>query len=127
MTFIFRNRTIFWDISKWNREQKKWDGGSSNYLANPCYKIEEKMLFLELGIRYIIKSQFIESLIFTNCKNYIYTFSHWVSSNNNTLIRFYQWLWVLVSLTSKVSDGCIRDLGFNPYLYQKLISVLVWW
>ena len=27
MTFIFRNRTIFWDISKWNREQKKWDGG----------------------------------------------------------------------------------------------------
>ena len=25
MTFIFRNRTIFWDISKWNRGQKKWD------------------------------------------------------------------------------------------------------
>ena len=31
MTFIFRNRTIFWDISKWNRGQKKWDGGSKNY------------------------------------------------------------------------------------------------
>ena len=30
MTFIFRNRTIFWDISKWNRGQKKWDGGSNN-------------------------------------------------------------------------------------------------
>ena len=29
MTFIFRNRTIFWDISKQNREQKKWDGGSN--------------------------------------------------------------------------------------------------
>ena len=29
MTFIFRNRTIFWNISKWNREQKKWDGGST--------------------------------------------------------------------------------------------------
>ena len=28
MTFIFRNRTIFWDISKWNRGQKKWDKGS---------------------------------------------------------------------------------------------------
>ena len=28
MTFIFRNRIIFWDFSKWNREQKKkkWDG-----------------------------------------------------------------------------------------------------
>ena len=25
MTFIFRNRTIFWEISKWNREQKKWE------------------------------------------------------------------------------------------------------
>ena len=28
MTFIFRNRTIFWDISKQNRGQTKWDGGS---------------------------------------------------------------------------------------------------
>ena len=31
MTFIFRNRTIFWDISKWNRGQKKWDGGSNSF------------------------------------------------------------------------------------------------
>ena len=29
MTFIFRNKTIFWDISKWNRGQKKWDRGST--------------------------------------------------------------------------------------------------
>ena len=28
MTFIFKNRTIFWDILKWNRRQTKWDGGS---------------------------------------------------------------------------------------------------
>ena len=34
-------------------------------------------------------------------------------------------MWVLVSLTGKVSDGCIRDLGFNPRLHQKLIGVLV--
>ena len=27
----------------------------------------------------------------------------------------------------KVFDGCIRDLGFNPCLHQKLINVLVWW
>ena len=32
MTFIFKNRTIFWNISKWNREQKKWDGGSITFL-----------------------------------------------------------------------------------------------
>ena len=31
MTFIFRNKTIFWDISKWNRGQKKWDGESINF------------------------------------------------------------------------------------------------
>ena len=30
-----------------------------------------------------------------------------------------------ISSTVKVSDGCIRDLGFNPCLYQKLIGVLV--
>ena len=34
MTFIFRNRTIFWDISKWNRGQKKWDGGSMQNRLN---------------------------------------------------------------------------------------------
>ena len=31
MTFIFRNRTIFWNIPKWNRGQTKWDGGSTTY------------------------------------------------------------------------------------------------
>ena len=33
--------------------------------------------------------------------------------------------WVSVSSTDKVSDGCIRDLGFNHCLHQKLIGVLV--
>ena len=33
--------------------------------------------------------------------------------------------WVLVNLTGKVSDGCIRDLRFNPRLHQKLIGVLI--
>ena len=34
-------------------------------------------------------------------------------------------LWVLASSTGKVFDGGIRDLRFNPCLYQKLIGVLV--
>ena len=34
-------------------------------------------------------------------------------------------MWVPISSTGKVSNGCIRDLGFNPRLYQNLISVLV--
>ena len=35
--------------------------------------------------------------------------------------------WVPVSSTDKVSNSCIRDLGFNPRLHKKLIGVLVWW
>ena len=35
--------------------------------------------------------------------------------------------WVPVSSTGKVFDGCIKDLGFNSRLHQKLISILVWW
>ena len=33
--------------------------------------------------------------------------------------------WVPISSTGKVSDGCIKDLGFNPRLHQKLIGVLI--
>ena len=33
--------------------------------------------------------------------------------------------WVSVNSTGKISDGCIRDLGFNLCLHQKLIGVLV--
>ena len=33
--------------------------------------------------------------------------------------------WVPVSSTGKVSDGCIKDLEFNPRLHQKLIGVLI--
>ena len=39
MTFIFRNRTIFWDISKWNRRQKKWDKGSIIFLSNLYFRL----------------------------------------------------------------------------------------
>ena len=34
-------------------------------------------------------------------------------------------MWVSVSLTDKVIEGCIRDMGFNPHLHQKPIGVLV--
>ena len=39
MTFIFRNRTIFWDIPKWNKGQTKWDGGSNSLSIFECLKI----------------------------------------------------------------------------------------
>ena len=37
MTFIFRNRTIFWDIPKWNRGQTNWNGGSRYLLIYPYF------------------------------------------------------------------------------------------
>ena len=52
MTFIFRNRTIFWDISKWNRGQKKWDGGS----------IKEKKILKLLSILLQNKLQIFDEL-----------------------------------------------------------------
>ena len=36
-------------------------------------------------------------------------------------------LWVPINLTGKISDSCIIYLGFNPYLHQKPIDILVWW
>ena len=35
-------------------------------------------------------------------------------------------VWIPISSTGKVSNCCIRNLGFNPRLHQKLIGVLVW-
>ena len=35
--------------------------------------------------------------------------------------------WVVVSSTSKVSDGWIRNLKFNSRSHKKPISIFVWW
>ena len=43
MVFIFRNRTIFWDIPKWNRGQTKWDGGSTILLIMDTHAWEKKL------------------------------------------------------------------------------------
>ena len=48
MTFIFRNRTIFWDISKWNRGQKKWDRGSMKIKLSCVYN---STLFFAIGFK----------------------------------------------------------------------------
>ena len=42
MIFIFKNGTIFWDISKWNRGQIKQDGGILFFFF--FYEIETKLL-----------------------------------------------------------------------------------
>ena len=52
MTFIFKIRTIFWDISKWNREPKKWDGGSI-ILKGPVTQMSLKhLLICNVGIEF---------------------------------------------------------------------------
>ena len=45
---------------------------------------------------------------------------------NPLILRLRYWR-VPVSSTDKVFDGWIKDLGFNLYLHQKSIDVLVWW
>ena len=77
--------------------------------------------------------KFLGSLFFPLKKEKIDYFQSyfWVKKNDLLtwllqVIYIYKTL-ITVSLTSKVSDGYIRDLEFNPRLYQKLIGVLVWW
>ena len=63
MTFIFRNRTIFWDISKWNKGQKKWDGGSIikcyGYISATKKKKSVKVLFVCSKIEERISFSFV--------------------------------------------------------------------
>ena len=47
MTFIFKNRTIFWDISKWNRGQTKWDGGSTTL---EIVKVNEPYIYIYICV-----------------------------------------------------------------------------
>ena len=50
-----------------------------------------------------------------NSNSYSITMSSILNNKN-----YYSW--VPVNSTGKVSNGCIRDLEFNPYLHQKLIG-----
>ena len=66
MTFIFRNRTIFWDISKWNRGQTKWDGGSK---------------LVRLGIKYVVYPILKDYIAFKPNKSNIFTYIYLDYSN----------------------------------------------
>ena len=55
MTFIFRNRTIFWDISKWNKGQKKWDGGSNNFFTIHLIYVHLKLEIVYFNLTYRVK------------------------------------------------------------------------
>ena len=46
------------------------------------------------------------------------------TSNNDKFLRLIKML-VLINSIGKISDGWIRDLGFNLRLYQKPIDVLI--
>ena len=66
----------------------------------------------------------------------IYIFAHYFVSlslsqlsrykcNKTYIFLYFSSLHKSNSLISKISDGCIRDQGFNPHLHQKLIGILV--
>ena len=61
---------------------------------------------------------------------YIYIYIYDIISTYKALLWWFiiiKFRWVPVNSTGKVSNGCIRDLEFNPRIPQKLIGVLVWW
>ena len=64
-----------------------------------------------------------------------FSFSQGDYHDNQNLLYKYNWYysnnWQYSQpknvFSGKVSDSCIRDLGFNSRLLKKLIGVLVWW
>ena len=67
MTFIFRNRTIFWDISKWNRGQKKWDGGSMVLTFEGSQK-KSQLMYMQKVLIYTCPKQLLHTGL-CGCKN----------------------------------------------------------
>ena len=63
MTFIFRNKTIFQDISKQNRGQEKWDGGSTNHKINEIIECIKKLKGNIKQTRMNFKNWTINSLV----------------------------------------------------------------
>ena len=97
MTFIFRNRTIFWDISKWNRGQKKWDGGSIwKYLwkyvwVKKCVKMR-KMLFKNENCYLKTQIKHLYARIFTNIfKQQFSFFKYMYQTDHKCYIFKYIW------------------------------------
>ena len=74
MTFIFRNRTIFWDNSKWNRGQKKWNGGS--------IKKETVFSWWSFSHQIIVNKWLLISI-------QIYKLNYFFTCNNNILFKIY--------------------------------------
>ena len=76
-----------------------------SHLYNENQGLNSSLLFITIIYIYIYK----------------YTYStHAIASDWANINR-----WVPVSSTSKFFYGCIRNLGFNPRLHQKLIGVLI--
>ena len=67
MTLIFRNRTIFWDIPKWNRGQTKWDGGSRTFIERFSRKAHAfNVVLIDIGnwnIRGLMMNHLLELLL----------------------------------------------------------------
>ena len=69
MTFIFRNRTIFWDISKWNIRQKK--SGTERVVI---YAFREY-------INYLFWESFMENWKIVKTVNFFFLFHKFFKNN----------------------------------------------
>ena len=78
-----------------------------------AFKVYQIVIFILLSFIFVI----FEPKVHIYCQ-----YSPFVHS---IYCHIFFFLWVPISSIGKVSDGCIRDLGFNPRLHQILIGVLV--
>ena len=134
MTFIFKNRTIFWDIPKWNRGQTKWDGGST--ILHPFslpYHFISPLLLQSFSLPYIFISPLPTTLIsfflfpfiflyfclFLFTPSY-YKFCHYLFYSMHSFPSQKKWY----SLSSSLSLSLSKFFG--GFFYFSCISTLGW-
>ena len=91
-------------IWKWCSIWKDWD-------KDKCFE----KIGIRINVFFLKKKKFKTTLPLTH----VFETTLLIKSKN------YRKLWIPVSSTDKVSDSCIRDLGFNPCLHQKLIGFFI--
>ena len=121
---------LFQNVTKLLQGFLEWLSISINFLNNWAFVIDFLNSNNHIYVTNIINIKWWKFKHLWNIVAIIYVTNKIVKKKKKKEIYIYIYiyiLWVSVNSTSKVSNGCIRDLGFNPRLYQKLIGVLIWW
>ena len=111
MTFIFRNKTIFWDISKWNRGQKKWDGGSISFSI-----FLDIMIYWHLSFSFEFSSRQLHTTLWLGCSNEPFFRDNYIILLITYLKHFFPW---------NPKHFMHRDRGANSVIIAHYIMIRV--